>query len=57
MESLAGELAARLVAVFMRPSSLIVYTLVPLTLTTGLGHRIYLRVEDWRSTFSRLTPN
>jgi len=49
MEILAGELASRLVLVLLRPSSLIVCALVPLTLSTGLGHRIFLRVEELRS--------
>ncbi len=49
MENLAGELASRLVLVFMRPSSLIICALVPLTLGTGLGNRVFLRIEEKRS--------
>jgi len=45
MDTLAGELAFRLVAFFLRPSSLVLFGLVSLALATGLASRAYLCVE------------
>ena len=53
MENLAGELASRLVLLFLRPPSLIIYALVPLTLGTGLGNRFFLRIEERRALRTR----
>ena len=54
MEIVAGELASRLVGVLLRPSSLIVYALVSLALTTGLASQTSLLIENTRSSRSRL---
>ena len=54
MEIVAGELASRLVGVLLRPSSLIVYALVSLALTTGLASQASLLIERTRSSRSRL---
>ena len=47
MDAFATEIATRFVSVFLRPTSLVVYTVVPLALTTGLGNSIYMRFEEW----------
>jgi len=54
MEVVAGELSSRLVGVLLRPSSLIVYALVSLALTTGLASQASLLIENTRSSRSRL---
>jgi len=49
MDAFVTEIAVRFVSVFLRPTSLIVYTVVPLALTSGLGNSLYLRLEEWRA--------
>jgi hypothetical protein len=53
METVVGEFASRLVAVFLRPSSLVVYALVSVALITGLTSRVWLRIEAKLSSPSR----
>lgn len=52
MEIVAGELASRLVGVLLRPSSLVVYALMSIALTTGLATRVSLSIEGMRSPHS-----
>ncbi len=53
MELLASEVASRLVAVLLRPATLVACVVVSLTLTTGLAGRVSLLIEDVRSSRSK----
>jgi hypothetical protein len=56
METFASEVASRLVAVLLRPASLVVFALIVLTLTTGLADRASVFIENVRLSRSKAEP-